>query len=170
MQSDEHLLSALRYIVRNPLRARLRLGVEDWPWTSHAATIGASPAAVVAVSETLSYLGGDVRGARRRYLDLVSGDDDPPGQAHPLIDGDDVFIERNQTAITPCPEHPRAYVQPQRTPLAELVSSRHDAAALHRAHTEHGYSMRQLATHLGCGVTTIHRRIRHHETRGTNGT
>ncbi len=50
-------------------------------------------------------------------------------------------------------------------PLDDLVSSRVDTAAVFHAHAEHGYSMRQIATHLGCSVTTIHRRIREHETR-----
>jgi hypothetical protein len=28
------------------------------------------------------------------------------------------------------------------------------------AHIVHGYSLREIATHLGCSVTTVHRRIR----------
>ena len=27
------------------------------------------------------------------------------------------------------------------------------------AHIEHGYSLRKIATHLGCSVTTVHRRV-----------
>ncbi len=27
------------------------------------------------------------------------------------------------------------------------------------AHIEHGYSLREIATHLGCSVTTVHRRV-----------
>lgn len=26
-------------------------------------------------------------------------------------------------------------------------------------HLEHGYSLREIATHLGCSVTTVHRRV-----------
>jgi DNA-directed RNA polymerase specialized sigma24 family protein len=44
--------------------------------------------------------------------------------------------------------------------LAELVRDRADAAAIVRAHRGHAYSMRQIATHLGCDVTTVHRRVR----------
>ncbi len=27
------------------------------------------------------------------------------------------------------------------------------------SHTEYGYSLREVATHLGCSVTTVHRRV-----------
>jgi putative transposase len=33
-QEDEHLLTVLRYIERNPLRAGLVARAEDWPWSS----------------------------------------------------------------------------------------------------------------------------------------
>lgn len=34
IQEDEHLLTVLRYVERNPLRARLVPGVADWKWSS----------------------------------------------------------------------------------------------------------------------------------------
>ena len=33
-QEDEHLLTVLRYIERNPVRANLVAGAEQWPWSS----------------------------------------------------------------------------------------------------------------------------------------
>ncbi len=33
-QSDAHLLTVLRYVERNPLRAKLVVRAEDWPWSS----------------------------------------------------------------------------------------------------------------------------------------
>jgi putative transposase len=33
-QEDEHLLTVLRYIERNPLRASLVARAEEWPWSS----------------------------------------------------------------------------------------------------------------------------------------
>lgn len=34
IQQDEHLLTVLRYVERNPLRAKLVRRAEDWPWSS----------------------------------------------------------------------------------------------------------------------------------------
>ncbi len=46
IQRDEHLLSVLRYVERNPLRAKLVARAEDWPWSSLGAAnpAGANPA------------------------------------------------------------------------------------------------------------------------------
>jgi putative transposase len=39
IQDDEHLVTVVRYVERNPLRANLVTRAEDWPWSS----LGASP-------------------------------------------------------------------------------------------------------------------------------
>jgi len=57
------------------------------------------------------------------------------------------------------PEFTRAMVRPPRPALAELVGTVDDREAIATAHIGHGYSLRQIATHLGCSVTTVHRRI-----------
>src|SRR5262245_29683195 len=40
IQQDEHLLTVIRYVERNPVRARLVKCTEDWPWSSLAALQG----------------------------------------------------------------------------------------------------------------------------------
>ncbi len=44
IQRDEHLLSVLRYVERNPLRAKLVARAEDWPWSSLGAANHVDPA------------------------------------------------------------------------------------------------------------------------------
>lgn len=168
VRRDGHLLRAVRYVVRNPLRARISTRVDEWRWTSHAATVGLVPAGVVAVAELLAYLGEDVVTARARYLELVNDDADPEPVAHPVVDGDTDFVREHLALVRASPEHPRGSVRTPRPALATLVSSRADTAAIHGAYRDHGYSMRQIATHLGCGVTTIHRRVCEHETAATS--
>ena len=34
VQRDEHLLTALRYVLQNPVRSGLAASVNDWPWSS----------------------------------------------------------------------------------------------------------------------------------------
>ena len=36
IQEDEHLLTVLRYIERNPVRADLAGRAQDWPWSMPA--------------------------------------------------------------------------------------------------------------------------------------
>jgi len=44
IQEDDHLLTVLRYIERNPVRAGLVEQAQDWRWSSAAADRGATPA------------------------------------------------------------------------------------------------------------------------------
>jgi putative transposase len=41
IQEDAHLFTVMRYIERNPVRARLVGAPDDWPWSSHRESIGA---------------------------------------------------------------------------------------------------------------------------------
>jgi REP element-mobilizing transposase RayT len=163
LQADEHLLGVVRYIVRNPLRAGLCAGLDDWPWSSHAATIGERPPGFLASARLLSFLGETPPSARASYLALVESEEKPPTPRHPLLEGDDSFVAFHLARLDPSPEYPRAYLAPPRRPLDELLVSAADAAAIANAHREHGYSMREIALHLGCGLTTVHRRIRSEE-------
>jgi putative transposase len=43
IQEDEHLVSVLRYVERNALRAELVLRAEDWKWSSVAGWLGDDP-------------------------------------------------------------------------------------------------------------------------------
>ena len=163
VQADEHLLSAVRYIVRNPLRAGICTRLDEWPWSSHRATIGERPPGFLASERLLSFLGESRPSARASYLALVESEEKPPRPQHPLLDGDDSFIASHLARLDSSPEYPRAYLTPPRQPLDELLVSAADAAAIANAYCEHGYSMREIASHLGCGLTTVHRRIRSQE-------
>ena len=46
IEQDEHLLTVLRYVERNPLRANLVERAEDWPWSSLAWRAGRQAAGV----------------------------------------------------------------------------------------------------------------------------
>jgi putative transposase len=43
IEEDEHLISVLRYVARNALRAELASGAEDWKWSSVAAWLRHDP-------------------------------------------------------------------------------------------------------------------------------
>jgi putative transposase len=45
IQQDEHLLTVIRYVERNPLRANLVIRAEDWRWSSLAALRADEPPA-----------------------------------------------------------------------------------------------------------------------------
>jgi putative transposase len=56
--SDAHLVSAILYVVRNPLRAALCAHASEWPWSSYRATVGlAEPPAWLALETVLELFG-----------------------------------------------------------------------------------------------------------------
>jgi hypothetical protein len=70
---DAHLLEACRYVVLNPIRARICSRAEDWPWSSYAACAGLQLAPrFLAVDELLSLFGGQPKEARRSYAAFVA--------------------------------------------------------------------------------------------------
>jgi len=52
-QDDDHLITVVRYVERNPLRAGLVARAEDWPWSSLAAAVGMENPPKIAVAEIL---------------------------------------------------------------------------------------------------------------------
>jgi putative transposase len=50
IQQDDHLLTVLRYVERNPLRANLVGRAEDWDWSSLRTRLDAQPEAILARS------------------------------------------------------------------------------------------------------------------------
>ena len=71
--------------------------------------------------------------ARSRYCAIVEADEDPPGPAHPLLDGDDRFVALQLERLEPSPEHPRASLRVPRPPLDELLTTSADATSIVRA-------------------------------------
>lgn len=53
VEDDEHFLTACRYVVRNPVRARLCAEAGEWPWSSFRATAGLSHRPPYLVVETV---------------------------------------------------------------------------------------------------------------------
>jgi putative transposase len=67
-----HLLYAFRYIVRNPVAARLCDLPQEWPWSSYAATVGlAEPQPFVDGSLILEWFGGTHEIAVARLREFV---------------------------------------------------------------------------------------------------
>ena len=72
VESDEHLLELSRYLMRNPVRARLCSDPADWPWSNYRAIIGVSrPVRFLATERVLAYFGPDPESARRRFQSFV---------------------------------------------------------------------------------------------------
>jgi putative transposase len=70
--SDEQTWSVVAYIVRNPVEAGLCANPDEWPWSSHAATLGRASPPWLDVRRLLSYFEGAGGEPGRRYLELTT--------------------------------------------------------------------------------------------------
>jgi putative transposase len=95
---DAHLMAAVRYVERNPVKARLVARAEDWPWSSARAHVSGKPDGLT----DLRAIAGIHRNWRAMLrLGLEAGDLAPDAEAaieshertgRPL--GDELFLDR----------------------------------------------------------------------------
>jgi hypothetical protein len=92
---------ATRYVVLNPVQARMVDTPEQWPWSSYQALIGTAPTpSWLAVDGLLSQFGASREEARQRYRAFVYdsvGQDIRQGLRQQIYLGDEAFVTRVQT-------------------------------------------------------------------------
>lgn len=164
IEDARYLLTVCRYVVLNPVRAGLCEMPEEWPWSSYRATAGLEPLPrFLTVSTLLGELGGTAALAQKAYREFVAA-----GIGEALADrvrgerlGSDAFLRERFGLEPPLPEIPRVQVEPERRPLGEIFGDETFPVAL--TYRLHGYSLRDIAEHLGCHYSTISRRLRREE-------
>ena len=92
---ESYLLEVVRYIHRNPVKARLAARPEDFPWSSHRSYLGTAPA-WLSTGEALSLLAGSRPRARRLFQEFVAGTEsgryDPDEARLGAVVGSDDFV------------------------------------------------------------------------------
>lgn len=115
IESDEHLLAAVSYVVRNPVRA-LCATPGEWRWSSHQAVVGQRPPGFLALDELLSYFAPTRERARELYRALTNEDrDDGVYRCEGVIDGSDDFVRLQLAGVDGSSEIPRAHLRAPRT-------------------------------------------------------
>jgi REP element-mobilizing transposase RayT len=131
VEEREHLVRTFRYVLRNPVAARIAREPADWRWSSARAVVGREHA-----PEWLDWAPvADVLGGPEMVLPfLYAGDDDG------------LTLHEFHLAAT-------------RPSLDELALSLDDPKGVARARYIHGYSVSELAAFLRCSEMTIRRRL-----------
>ena len=99
VDADAYLLTLLRYIHLNPVRAGLATSPDGYPWSSHHAYVGRRSEPWVTTEFALRMLGSDRQGAIAAYEALIrSMPTDSPlrerNERDPRILGSDAFAQR----------------------------------------------------------------------------
>lgn len=171
IQKDSYLLEVCRYVVLNPVRARLVEDPGGWRWSSYRATVGqAKPPACLATSWVLRQFSREKRKAEREYRQYVRfgvGKEsiwkEVKGQA---IIGEDSFVDTLTEYFgrhRDIPEISKSQRYAARPSLEKLFKgtilgdrAKRDRT-IREAVEKFGYTQRAVADHLGFHFTYVSR-------------
>jgi REP element-mobilizing transposase RayT len=171
VERETYLLELARYIPLNPVRAGFVTSAEQWQWSSFRATAGLEAALpwldIAAVRENF---GSDPGKAALRFQEFVKAGvkNGTPWSAlrGQIYLGSEQFAQRMGAAINPSTlsieiRRPERFAG--RPALASLLTPavvqdrRRRNAAIVEAHTAYGYSLAEIARHLGLHYSTVSR-------------
>lgn len=165
VEKESHLHAVSRYVDLNPVRAGICTDPADYRWSSHRAMVGlCEPPRFLTTEDVLARFGPTRRRAQARYRAYVAEglDDALEEQVHGERLGSIRFLRDTFGHDPPIPEIPRAQIEPAPPSLAEIFS-RHRWLPVFVAYRRHGYTLGQIADHLGCHYSTVSRRLRREE-------
>jgi len=177
IQKDSHLLAVCRYVVLNPVRAKIVEAPEAWKWSSYLATAGnAKPHPCLTTDWVLGQFSRKREKAKKEYRQFVDwglGEktiwSEVRGQA---LLGEDDFVDKLVDHLKKhkdVPEIPRSQRYSTRPPLTTLLpnSLMKRRAKLMDKMTEaiekFGYHQSELARHLEVHYSTISRWLREYD-------
>ena len=170
---DSHLLELCRYVVLNPVRAGLVKAPAHWKWSSYSATAGrVRRPRFLTVAWLLSQFGTSRTTAQEHYKKFVyegkgkaSIWNDLKGQ---VFLGTEDFVNKfkgllqGKEGISEIPRPQRYANRPTLKTLLppEIIDDKRvrDRVA-YKAHVSYGYSLKEIADHLGVHYVTVSRAI-----------
>lgn len=168
MQKQTYLIELARYIVLNPVRARILRSAKDWPWSSYRATAGMSDAPPWLATDWILSAFSDKRSeAIERYKAFVAEGKNQPAIWERLKNqiylGSDAFIEKMQSR-KPDKEDLREVPLGQRRAMAKPLehyvtrsSTRDEAIA--NAYNSGAYGLKEIGDHFGLHYSRVSRII-----------
>ena len=174
VERDSYLLELARYIVLNPLRARLVRSIVRYPWSSYRATVGQAkrPAWLHTDWVLAQFAKGRVVAQRRYAAFVLEGKNLPspwPEIKGQVLLGSERFVEKmrpmleGQSNLFGVPRVQRLLHRPS---LKRLFSSAVRAnktlrdEAIHKACLEFGYTMAATAREAGIHYSTVSKIIK----------
>ena len=169
VERDAYLLELARYVVLNPVRARMVGAASDWLWSSYRAMIG--QAHVPAWLETdwlLAQFGSERVSSQAGYAAFVAQGTGHPdvwqGLRNQVFLGSDAFVKLHCAPSKPSgrlQEVPRAQRRALAKPLddfARRYPERREAMA--HAYQSGAYSMQEIGDYFGVHYATVSRAVR----------
>jgi putative transposase len=173
IEKESHLLEVARYVVLNPVRARMVEKIESWKWSSYPATAGISSSPVFLHNDwILGRFGRSEAQCRRRYISFVAEGLLKKGSpfsscGRQAVLGNKAFAEKWKEVIVgrrEIKEFPRMQRLITRPGLEEIfnkettpLTKNQLSERIKEAHLTHGYTLNEIAAHIGVHYSTAGR-------------
>lgn len=168
VHKDTYLLELARYIVLNPVRARMVRRAADWPWSSYLDTAGAREApAWLHTDWLLAAFGRRLSSARKKYRQFVDDGKNQPSPWESLRNqvflGSEAFVDELRKKIDEdrdLSEIPRSQRRQKPCSLeyyAKTAANRDESILA--AYASGGYSMKQIGEFHGLHYSRVSRII-----------
>lgn len=168
VEKASHLLEVARYVVLNPVRAKMVRSAKDWKWSSYRATAGhQEPLLLLATDWILLQFNDDRRRAADLYRKFVKrgrGVEVWDKLRGGVLMGSDGFVEemsprlRDSASQKEIPRHERLVSRPSLDKLftkCKTKAIRNER--IYEATRIHEYTLSELQDHLGLHYSTISR-------------
>lgn len=171
VERDSYLLELARYVVLNPLRARMIKRLESWPWSSYRATCNQAPCPKwLQTGWILGQFGQRRASAIARYIQFVHEGARLPSVWTQLRGqiylGSESFVRKMQAKIDrshSLDEIPRAQRRSISQALGSFEQKFQRSEAMARAYLSGQYSMTAIAKHFGTHYSTVSRAVKGYE-------
>ncbi len=169
VEKEHYLLELARYVVLNPVRARIVEDVRDWPWSSFPAMIGEATRPTWLARDWLLGRFGQQRDiAIGGYIDFVRAGVGLPSVweklKNPIYLGSDQFADGLKNSIAHkarLDEIPRAQRRLLAKSLKEYVSGFADRKeGMAKAYLSGAYTMKGIAQQFGVHYSTVSRAVK----------
>jgi len=166
VEKESYLLELARYIVLNPVRAKMVRAAKDWKWSSYRATAGqADPPEFLTVDWLLSQFDTSRTTAAHAYRQFVregKGIDVWDELIGGVLLGSDAFVQSVKPLLKDIEgdrEIRRKERLALRPTLRELFANVADKSTrnqrIHEAVRKHRYKLKEVGDHLGLNYSTI---------------
>ena len=166
VQKDSYLLELARYIVLNPVRAKMVRAAKDWPWSSYRATADMADRPDWLTTDVILAQFGQRRGqVVTAYRGSVAEGKNQPSPWAKLKNqiylGSDTFIEKMQRKMETAQDLSEVPAVQRRKPAKplEYYAKKHADRdkAIAQAYASGAYGMKEIGDHFGLHYSRVSR-------------
>ncbi|MEH6625565.1 MAG: transposase [Motiliproteus sp.] len=169
VDKESYLLELARYIVLNPVRAKMVAHAADWPWSSYRATAGlVTGPDWLAIEWLLSVFSARKKSAQSKYGEFVKAGDKHSSPWSELKNqiylGDQAFVDDMQCKISAdasLSDVPAIQKRQVAKPLEHYVNTYPNRdTAIAMAYQSGGYSLKEVGDYFGLHYSRVSRIVR----------